>query len=111
MVTAGTLESLLLQFPIYVPPEVIRIAVGSVVDETSTDADVLLPSQIAVTEEEPMPIPANSPFPFGERMVVSPVCHVQSEGEIATAPLAGTNLTLSPCLRFTVAGESCIAPG
>lgn len=86
------------------------MAVGSVADETKTDAEVLLPPQVAVTEEEPMPTPTNSPLPFEDKMVVSAACHVQREGEIATSPLAGTKLTLSPCVRLTVAGESCNAP-
>jgi hypothetical protein len=83
------------------------IAVGFETDETNTDAEALLPSQVAVTEEEPTPTPTNSPLPFDDSIVVSAACHMQCEGEIAIVFAAGIKRTLLPCDRFTVAGESC----
>jgi hypothetical protein len=100
----------LLQLPLYVPPEVILMALGFVDGETKTVAEALLPSHVAVAVEEPTLIPINSPFPFEDKMVVSAACHVQCEGETATAPLAGAKSKLFPCTRLAVAGESCNTP-
>ena len=110
MVTAGIFGSVLLQLPLYVPPEVMVIAVGSEAGETNTNEEALLPPQVAVTEEEPIPAPTNSPFPFDDSMVVSAASQVQREGEIAIVPSTGVKSTSFPCGRLVTDGESCNTP-
>ena len=110
IITAGTFGSVLLQLPLYVPPEVIRMAFGFVAGETKTDAEALFPSHVASIDEDPMPVPTNSPFPFDDT-IVSTACHMQFDGLNAISSVDSAKCTLSPCTRLTTAGESCNAPG
>ena len=110
IVTAGIFGSVLLQLPLYVPPEVIEMAVGSETGETNTNEEALLPPQVAVTEEEPMPTPTNSPLPFDDSMAVSAAFQVQREGEIVIVPSTGVKRTSFPCGRLVTDGESCNTP-
>jgi len=103
-VTAGTLGSVLLHVPLYVPPEVIVIEVGLEVGETNTEEEVLIPSQVAVTDEEPTAVPTNSPFPLEDRMDESPTFHVHLDAGIWTGSAFKLNRTALPCTKSTIAG-------
>src|SRR4051794_666387 len=72
---------------------------------TRAVAEALLPSHVAVTADEPGAIPANSPFPLDERMVVSAALQTQFVSGTRLSPLNALSRTLAPTETLTVAGK------